>query len=174
MMEPMPLDIRPAAHDDLADALPLFAAYQRFYTGEAQPDERNRAFLARFLPGGDAGLLLLAREAESREPLGLANLYWTFSSTTAREHALLNDLFVAEHARGRDVGHALIEAAAGVARDRGLAHLSWQTAVDNRRAQRLYERFDAERTIWFEYEIETVDANAAADSPPGSDHSPFA
>jgi GNAT superfamily N-acetyltransferase len=155
MIRGMPLDIRPATSDDLDDALPLFAGYQRFYAGEAQPDERNRAFLARFVAPGDDGLLLLARDGETSEPLGFANLYWTFSSVSAREHALMNDLFVADGARGRDVGHALIEAATEAARERGLDHMSWQTAVDNRRAQRLYERFDAERTIWFEYEVPT-------------------
>jgi GNAT superfamily N-acetyltransferase len=65
----------------------------------------------------------------------------------------MNDLFVSDAARGTNVGHALIEAAARAAKDRGHARMSWQTAVDNRRAQRLYERFDGERTIWFEYEI---------------------
>jgi RimJ/RimL family protein N-acetyltransferase len=29
----------------------------------------------------------------------------------------------------------------------------WSTALDNRRAQRLYEHMGAERTAWFEYEI---------------------
>ena len=150
----MPVHIAPATEDDLPHVVPLFAGYQRFYTGDAQPAERNRAFLSRFVGGEDAGLLLVARDEQTGGALGFANLYWTFSSVSAREHALMNDLFVAEGARGRAVGHALIEAAARAARDRGLAHLSWQTAVDNRRAQRLYERFDAERTIWFEYEIE--------------------
>ena len=151
----MPLAIAAATQDDLDDVLPLFAGYQRFYAGDAQEDDHNRAFLARFLSedGGDAGLLLLARDGDTGEPLGFANLYWTFSSVSAEPHALMNDLFVTDTARGRDVGHALIEAAAAAARARGHRRMSWQTAVDNRRAQRLYERFDGERTIWFEYEI---------------------
>jgi len=152
MIRGMP-DIRPATADDLDDALPLFAGYQRFYAGGARDDDHNRAFLARFVAPGEAGLLLLARDEQTGAPLGFANLYWTFSSVSAEEHALMNDLFVAEEARGKAVGHALIEAAARAARDRGATQMSWQTAVDNRRAQRLYERFDAERTIWFEYEI---------------------
>ena len=149
----MPPAISPATPEDLGDVLPLLAAYKRFYAGEAREDEHNRAFLARFVEPGEAGLLLLARDDATKEPLGFANLYWTFSSVSAEPHALMNDLFVAEPARGRDVGHALIEAAAGAARARGHRRMSWQTAVDNRRAQRLYERFDGERTIWFEYEI---------------------
>ncbi|HEX2087984.1 MAG TPA: GNAT family N-acetyltransferase [Solirubrobacteraceae bacterium] len=149
----MALDIRPATADDLDDVVPLLAGYQRFYAGDARDDEHNRAFLARFVAPSDDGLLLLARDDDTGEPLGFANLYWTFSSVAAEEHALLNDLFVAEAGRGTGVGHALIEAAAGHARRRGHHRMSWQTAVDNRRAQRLYERFDAERTIWFEYEL---------------------
>jgi GNAT superfamily N-acetyltransferase len=147
--------IAPATTDDLDDVLPLFAGYQRFYAGEARDDDHNRAFLARFVAPGDAGLLLLARDGEGAgAALGFANLYWTFSSVSAVEHALMNDLFVADAGRGKGVGHALIAAAGEAARERGMTRLSWQTAVDNRQAQRLYERFDAERTIWFEYELE--------------------
>ena len=149
----MPAAIAPATTDDLDDALELFAGYQRFYAGEAQPAEQNRAFLSRFLDPSDDGLLLLARDEGTRAPLGFANLYWTFSSVSAEEHAVMNDLFVSSEARGGNVGHQLIEAAAAAARERGHTRMSWQTALDNRTAQRLYERFDGERSVWFEYEI---------------------
>ncbi len=149
----MPLAIAAANDDDLDDVLPLFAGYQRFYAGEARDDEHNRAFLSRFVAPSDDGLLLLARDDDGAA-VGFANLYWTFSSTRAVEHALMNDLFVSDEGRGKGVGHALIAAAGAAARERGMTRLSWQTAVDNRRAQRLYERFDAERSIWFEYEID--------------------
>ena len=146
--------ISPATEDDLDEVLPLFAGYQRFYTGTAQPDEKNRAFLTRFV-SGDAGKLLVARDDDTDAVLGFANLYWTFSSTIAEEHVLMNDLFVSEDARGRSVGYALIEAAREVARERGSKSLSWETALDNRTAQRLYERTGAERFVWFEYDLPT-------------------
>ncbi len=150
--------IAPATEADLVDVLPLFAGYQRFYAGEARSDDENRAFLTRFIAPHDAGLLLLARDDHGNgNSVGFANLYWTYSSISAREHVLMNDLFVADDGRGSGVGHALIEAAAAITRGRGAQHLTWQTAVDNRRAQRLYERFQAERTIWFEYELTTGD-----------------
>jgi GNAT superfamily N-acetyltransferase len=146
--------IATATEDDLDDVLPLFARYQTFYTGTAQPDEKNRAFLRRFV-SGDAGRLLVARADDAdRGAIGFANLYWTFSSTLAEEHVLMNDLFVAEPARGTGVGLALIEAARAVARERGSTTLSWETALDNRTAQRLYERTEADRSVWFEYELE--------------------
>ena len=144
--------IATASEDDLDDVLPLFAGYQRFYTGTAQDDAKNRTFLRRFV-SGDAGRLLVARDDDSGTALGFANLYWTFSSTTAEEHVLLNDLFVSDAARGKGVGLALIEAAREVARERGSRNLSWQTALDNRTAQRLYERTGADRSAWFEYEL---------------------
>jgi GNAT superfamily N-acetyltransferase len=152
MIGHMPLAIAPATHDDLDDVVPLLADYQRFYAGRARDDGHNRAFLSRFVAPSADGLLLIARDGGGRA-VGFANLYWTFSSVAAEEHALMNDLFVAEEARGRDVGHALIEAAGRAAREHGHARMSWQTALDNRRAQRLYERFDGERSAWFEYEI---------------------
>ena len=149
---PAAIQIAPATTGDLDDVVPLFAAYQRFYTGDQRADDHNRAFLSRFVAPSDDGLLLLARD-DTGAAIGFANLSWTFSSTTAEEHAHLNDLFVAEGGRGKDVGHALIEAARDAAAERGSATLSWMTALDNRRAQRLYERFDGERSAWFEYEL---------------------
>jgi GNAT superfamily N-acetyltransferase len=145
--------ISTATTEDLDDVLPLFAGYQRFYTGTAQDDAKNRAFLSRFV-NGEAGRLLVARDDADGAALGFANLYWTFSSTIAEEHVLMNDLFVSERARGKGVGLALIEAARTVARERGSKTLSWETALDNRVAQRLYERTGAERSVWFEYDLD--------------------
>ena len=65
----------------------------------------------------------------------------------------MNDLFVAEGTRGAGIGRALIEAAAAAARDKGMRHLEWFTAVDNLRAQRLYDSMEAEKSAWYAYEI---------------------
>ena len=148
-----PVDVAPMAADELEEALPLFAGYQRFY-GVAEPvDDRNRRFFARFLAPSEAGVLLRARTDEAMT--GFACLYFTMSSIHAADVVLLSDLFVTPEGRGRGVGHALIEASLDVARNRGAAHLEWLTAIENRTAQRLYERFDAERSAWFGYEIGT-------------------
>ncbi len=66
---------------------------------------------------------------------------------------LLNDLYVRPERRGGGVAQALVAAAVDVARERGASHVRWFTALDNRRAQRLYERLGTQRTAWFEYEI---------------------
>jgi GNAT superfamily N-acetyltransferase len=145
-------DVHPITDDEFERVLPLIAAYQRFYEGEPD-EERNRAFFRRFVDPSDDGLLLGAWE--DGELIGHACLYWTFSSVSAAESVLMNDLYVAEGGRGKGVGKALIDAAVEVARARGAHHLEWETALDNRRAQRLYERMGAERNVWFEYSIDT-------------------
>jgi GNAT superfamily N-acetyltransferase len=146
------VDVRPLVRGELADVLPLIAAYQRFYGAEPD-DTRNAAFFARFLEPSDRGLLLGAFDSGSA-PAGYACLYWTSSSVSATDVVLLNDLFVAPEHRGAGVGEALIAATVAVARDRGAARVRWWTALDNRRAQRLYERTGADRSAWFEYELD--------------------
>lgn len=151
---PEGLRIAPIASAEFERLLPLIAAYQGFYVGdEAQPDERNREFFSRFLAPSEDGMLIGAWRDE--ELLGYNCLYWHFSSTRAVETVLMNDLFVAEAARGRGVGRALIEAAAAVARERGAPILEWSTEPGNKRAQALYDSTGAERSEWIEYELRT-------------------
>ena len=148
----MDLRVAPVGEGELEGILPLIAGYQRFY--EAQPDdERNRSFFRRFLSPSEEGLLLGAWA--DGVPVGFATLYWTHSSTRATDIALLNDLYVSEEVRAAGVGMALMEAAMAATRERGLPVVEWYTHVDNRRAQRLYERiFGAERSAWFGYDVE--------------------
>jgi GNAT superfamily N-acetyltransferase len=144
-------DIAPVAAEELEELLPLIAAYQRFYEVEEIDEERNGAFFRRFLAPSEDGLLLGARvDGRLR---GYACLYWHFSSTEACESVLMNDLYVAESARGQGIGRALIEATADIARERGAPFVEWSTAPDNRTAQRLYDTTGAERSEWVSYEL---------------------
>jgi GNAT superfamily N-acetyltransferase len=145
------MDVRPLREDELPAVLPLIAAYQRFYGVAAPDDARNAAFFRRFLAPSDDGLLLGAWRAG--ELVGHACLYWTFSSVSAREAVLLNDLFVVERHRGAGIGRALIEAAVAVGRERRAGSVAWMTQLDNREAQRLYERTGAARSAWFAYDV---------------------
>jgi GNAT superfamily N-acetyltransferase len=148
---PAELQIAPVEASEYERLLPLIAAYQRFYEVEAIDEERNRSFFRRFLAPSEDGMLLGAREGG--EIVGYACLYWHFSSLSAAESVLMNDLFVSEAARGRGVGSALIEASAAVARQRGAAHLEWATAPGNLTAQRLYDSTGAKRSEWVQYEL---------------------
>lgn len=52
----------------------------------------------------------------------------------------LQDLFVAEAARGQGAARSLIEQVAEVARSRGATRLYWTTQEDNARARLLYDK----------------------------------
>ena len=149
---PAEVEIAPVSVEEFEQLLPLIAAYQRFYEVEEIDEGRNRAFFRRFLGPSEDGLLLGAR-LEGRL-VGYACLYWHFSSLEATESVLMNDLYVAEQARGAGVGRALIEATAEVARERGVPSIEWSTAPDNHTAQRLYDSTGADRSQWVAYEIE--------------------
>jgi GNAT superfamily N-acetyltransferase len=131
--------------------LPMIASYQGFYEADDIRTDRNREFFRRFIAPSDDGMLIGAWRGE--ELVGYTCLYWHFSSTKAVETVLMNDLYVDREARGKGVGRALIEAAAGVARERGSPTLEWSTAPDNATAQRLYDSTGAERSTWIDYEL---------------------
>ena len=145
------IEIAPIADEEFEQLLPLIAAYQRFYEVEEIDEGRNRTFFRRFLAPSEDGLLLGARR--DKRLIGYACLYWHFSSLEAVESVLMNDLYVAEDARGGGVGRALIEATAEVARERGVPYVEWSTAPDNTTAQRLYDSTGAERSEWVSYEL---------------------
>jgi len=146
------VEIRPIRPEEVPAVLPLFAGYQRFYEVPEPDDKKNLAFLTRFCEPSEAGLLLGCWDGD--DLVGFANLYWTFSSTRAADIALMNDLFVAERARGKGFARALIEAAADAGRARGCEALAWETAPENTTAQRVYDATGATRSEWFAYELE--------------------
>jgi len=148
------VDVRPIRREELDEAIPLIAGYQRFYGAEPD-DERNRLFFARFLHPSDEGLLLGAWADGTL--VGFATLYWFHSSVDAADVVLMNDLFVRDGIRGRGIGRALIQGSMDETRRRGGQRLEWYTAPDNATAQRLYDSFPgAERSTWYAYEVEAA------------------
>jgi GNAT superfamily N-acetyltransferase len=149
------VQVRTVTAGELEALLPLIADYQRFYAGTARDDAHNAAFFGQFVAPSERGTIIAAYEpgGATAPPAGYACLYWTYSSVSATEVVLMNDLFVRPARRGGGVGELLIGATVRIARERGAASVRWFTGLDNRRAQRLYERVGAQRTAFFEYEI---------------------
>ncbi len=71
--------------------------------------------------------------------VGIAH-YMFHTSAWTDDTCYLQDLFVAESARGRGVARALIEQVAQVARQRGAPRLYWLTQQDNTQARILYDK----------------------------------
>lgn len=153
--KPTGLEIALVAEGDLDDLLPLMRSYCDFYRVHPRDDQLLALARALIADPQMEGVQLLARGAGS-VALGFATVFWTWSTLSASRIGVMNDLFVVPQARGLGVGEALIEACLGLCRDRGASSLGWQTARDNHRAQRLYERVGARREEWIDYVLEAA------------------
>jgi GNAT superfamily N-acetyltransferase len=138
---------------DFPDLLPLMRGYCDFY--EVDPPDEELLALSRELiasPERD-GVQLIARDEDGRA-VGFATIFWTWSTLSASRIAVMNDLFVSTAARGGGVADALIRACAERARERGAISLDWQTARDNERARKVYDRVGAEvDDRWVDYSL---------------------
>jgi GNAT superfamily N-acetyltransferase len=135
---------------DLPDLLPLVRAYCDFYD-VAPPDEPllevSRALIA---DPDREGVQLIAR-SDGGEAVGFATVYWTWDTLIAARVGIMHDLFVIPPARGTGIADLLIEACVEECRRHGAAKLGWQTAPDNARARRVYERVGATKDEWVDY-----------------------
>ena len=135
---------------DLEDLLPLMRGYCDFY--EVAPGDADLLAMSRALIGDPEreGVQLIARDDDGRA-VGFATVFWSWSTLSAGRIGVMNDLFVSPDARGGGSAEALIAACRDEARARGAVWLGWQTAPDNERAQRVYDRVGAERAQWIDY-----------------------
>jgi GNAT superfamily N-acetyltransferase len=135
---------------DLDELLPLVRGYCDFY--KVAPSDEDLLALSRALIDDPEreGLQLIARDGDGHA-VGFATVYWMWSTSDAARLGIMNDLFVAEDARGRGTAEALIETCRQECTSRGISRLAWQTAPDNERAQAVYDRIGATRESWVDY-----------------------
>ena len=135
---------------DLEALLPLMRGYADFY--EVGPSDDALLALSRALIGDpvNEGMQFIARDGDGRA-IGFATVYWLWSTTGATRIGLMNDLFVAPEGRGSGAAEALIERCRAACRERGATKLTWKTAKDNHRAQKVYERVGGTREEWLDY-----------------------
>jgi GNAT superfamily N-acetyltransferase len=138
---------------DLDDLLPLLRGYLDFY--EVAPPDADVLALSRALIADPRreGLQLLARDDATGDAVGFASVFWTWATTRAARIGVMNDLFVAPGARGGGIADALIAACVERCAEHGAVALEWQTALDNHRAQAVYDRVGGERSQWLDYQL---------------------
>jgi GNAT superfamily N-acetyltransferase len=137
---------------DLPELLPLMRGYCDFYGVTPSDDELLAMSRALIAEPQREGMQLLARE-DSGTPMGFATIFWTWSTLSASRIGVMNDLFVTPGARGRRIGAELIAACLERCREHGATTLGWQTALDNTRAQSLYDRVGGQREQWLDYSL---------------------
>jgi len=127
-------------------------SYCDFY--EVEPTDENLLELSKALLADPdrEGVQLIARDPQGTA-LGFATVYWSWDTLVAARVGIMYDLYVAPAARGTGVADHLIEACVDECRRHGAATLGWQTARDNARARRVYERVGAKRSEWIDYSL---------------------
>ncbi len=141
--------IREATAADLPALMPLLRGYCDFY--EANPSDEGLEAMARdVIAAPEETAFLLVSADDGGEVVGFALNQWKWSSLRGARVAVLDDLFVAERARGQGHADALIEAVADVARRHGapdhqLVHDARQQASPHRLRPRRGHRRDAPR-----------------------------
>ncbi len=135
--------VRAATSADEASWRKLWKSYCVFYAVSI-PDEVTDALWVRIMDRSASTHALVAETFPINrgrpEAIGFAH-YILHPYTWGTELiCYLEDLFIAEHARGNGAGRALIQALTGMAKENGWPRVYWHTHELNEPARALYEK----------------------------------
>ena len=133
----MTVTIRQIEIQDKASWKELYVAYLKFY--ESEPLESSTELLWNRLTKGEPAVQGLVAVSNG-EVVGIAHFHYQLSTWTHTFHCYLEDLYVAEDARGKGVASALIAAVEDLAIQNKSSELFWITKESNTVARKLYER----------------------------------
>ena len=129
--------VRRVRADERAAWEPLWKGYQTFYE-VALSDEITTTTWSRLHDPAEPMFVLGAYLGGKL--VGIVHSLYHRSCWTIGNYLYLQDLFVAEEARGHGIGRALIEAVASEARAAGASRVYWLTQEGNTTARALYDR----------------------------------
>lgn len=129
--------VRRVRADERAAWEPLWKGYQIFYE-VALSDEITTTTWSRLHDPAEPMFVLGAYLGGKL--VGIVHSLYHRSCWTIGNYCYLQDLFVAEEARGHGIGRALIEAVASEARAAGASRVYWLTQEGNTTARALYDR----------------------------------
>ncbi|MVP02596.1 GNAT family N-acetyltransferase [Paenibacillus lutrae] len=135
---PVNFEVRQSTIGDLNEVAEIFNQYRIFY-GQDSDVERARQFLFDRYEHRES-IIFIVQDVLQKRLAGFTQLYPVFSSISLERSYLLNDLYVQEEYRKQGVGHLLLEAARDYTAQMRGKGLELATALDNERAQRLYEQ----------------------------------
>ena len=143
----MTIEIRPISAENKALWYPLWRGYQAFYKtdiAEAISDVTWNRLL------DPAELMGAAMAWNGDKAVGLVHHIQHRSCWTMGDYCYLQDLFVADDARGHGVGRKLIEYVYAYAKSKGCSRVHWLTHESNTDAMELYNKI-ASRSGFIQY-----------------------
>lgn len=129
------MKIYQAQPQDIQKVLPLYLAYRKFYEVN-EASEAAEEFLSSRITLGQSTVFFVEVDGK---PVGFTQLYPLFCSLEMKRIWLLYDLYVAPEARKHGVAKLLIQRAEQLANETDSAFIMLSTAIDNTKAQALYE-----------------------------------
>lgn len=115
----------------------LYLSYLRFY--ESEPVEASTELLWDRLTRLVPDIQGLVAEVDG-EVVGIAHFHYQLSTWSDTSHCYLEDLYVAESARGKGVATALIRKVEDLAIQKKCSEFFWITKESNSTARKLYEK----------------------------------
>ena len=144
--------VRRAERRDFPRLAELMREYVVDFYRQPEPDPRAMDRLREKMLEGNDGIQLVA-EVDG-ELVGFATIYFSWTTFSGERIGIMNDLYLEDRLRGSGAAKELFEACREECRSRGLAEMTWETAPDNHRAQRFYEKVGGRREDWFVYSIQ--------------------
>jgi GNAT superfamily N-acetyltransferase len=131
------IDIRPIGEDEREAWNPLWAGYQAFYKASLTQEINDLAWTRFHDP--EEPIFALGGYVDG-ELMGIAHYLFHRSTWALHRYCYLEDLFVAEAARGKGLARALIEAVYARAEAANASRVYWLTQSSNAQARALYDR----------------------------------
>lgn len=134
------VEVRDATFGDETSFRDLWDQYLAFYKVDLAPQVTDATWARLMDPASPVKARLAVQEGSVR---GFAIHLHHPSTWVATEDCYLEDLFVADAARGQGLGRALIDDLLALARTRGWSRVYWHTDEANTRARALYDQYVA-------------------------------
>ena len=141
------VEVRSVGQDERADWEQLWRCFQSFHRFTVS-DEAIEVTWERFHDPAEPMFVLGAYV--DGQMAGIAQYVFHRSCSTIGDFCFLHNLFVADEARGKGIGRALIEAVYAAAARHGASRVLWNVLESNTAARSLYDKV-AERSGFIQY-----------------------
>jgi GNAT superfamily N-acetyltransferase len=137
--------IRAAIESDVPAILGLIKALAEFEKLSHEVVATEAKLKATLFGKNPAAEVVMAEIPESKDPVGFALFFTSYSTFLGKPGIYLEDLFVKPEFRSQKIGHKLLQFLAKTVIGRGYGRLEWSVLDWNARAREFYDRLGAAR-----------------------------